>query len=264
MTISSVGGGQESLSLQEMLAALQGQDSSSQTGGFDKSLATKITEEFDADGDGSLSEEELAALGEKLEGMREMMAMMQKMSMGQSGNSAEGSGGKGDGGLFGSLMETLESSGQTEAADADGDGEVSPEELMDYFGISDAGRPMGPPPVESAFGDATATEGGEDEAVSVTEAAAAGAASDTEEADLNEDGVVTAEEWAEFYGAAMESLQGLSGTQSSQSGQSSSMAKLLRQAIEAYNCAYGAQGEKSGQDLGALTALGASGLNEVA
>lgn len=253
MSISSVSG-QGTSSLQDLLATMQsGSQSSSGVSEDASSLQAKLMEEFDTDGNGELSEEELAALVEKLEAMQDNLAMMNQMRMGE---------GEDDGGLIGSLMQSLEESGETEAADADGDGEVTPEEALAYFGLDQEGDAL-LSAVQNAGTGSSGSEEEEEEETSVTEAAAAGSSSSTEEADLNGDGVVTQEEWAEFYGVSAEDLQamGLGGSQGSESG--NSMAKLLREAVQAYRDAYNSQNESSLDSLGGLMDLG-SGVDSVA
>jgi len=214
-------------------------------------------EEFDADGNGELSEDELSALMEKLEAMQENLAMMNQMRMGES---AEGD----NGGLIGSLMQTLSESGEAEAADADGDGVVTPEEVLEYFGITQDDALMA---ATQGGGSGSAGGGAQEEEASessVTEAAASGSSSSTQEADLNGDGIVTQEEWAEFYGVSAEDLaaMGLGSGQQAESG--NSMGKLLREAIQAYSQAYGQQTEQTGQDLGGLMDLGSTGVDSIA
>lgn len=123
MTISSVGG-QGLLSARELWAAVQGSTDSSgaRAGAFDETAKREIIDEFDADGDGTLSDEELEALQEKLDAMGGMMAMMHRMRMGQDG---EGGAGAASG-----------SSDSTEEADLDGDGVVTFAEWMEYAGMS--------------------------------------------------------------------------------------------------------------------------------
>lgn len=251
MTISSVGG-QGVLSAQELWAAMQGSggSSSTQATGFDESVKQEIMDEFDADGDGTLSEEELQALQEKLDAMQEMMAMMHRMRMGQGGPGGPG-GAEGGGGLLGELMAELEESGETDLADTDGDGVVSPEELMDYFGIDESDRPQGPPPAPGGEAASGETEEGSQTSV----AGAAGGSSDsTEEADLNGDGVVTFAEWMEYTGMSTEGSLGQQGSTSS----------LLRRAMAAYASTCGEREEQSGQGIEALLGLGSSGLTAVA
>ncbi len=265
MTISGIGGSYAP-SAQELWAAMQGGSatSSEQAGAFDESVKQKLMDEFDADGDGELNADELASLQEKLDAMQDMLAMMHQMRMGQGaegGPGGPGGPGEGGGGLLGELMQELQDSGETEAADADGDGVVSPEELMDYFGIDPSQAPQGPPAQgasESADdGDgASAQAGSASSDGSVSAAAASGSSSETEEADLNGDGVVTFAEWMEYVGmssdeASAQTGQTLGGTQ-----EGGSMARLLRQAVRAYRDAYGTLDEQVGQGAEGLMGLG--------
>ena len=256
MSISSVGG-QGASSLQELLAMMQSaSQSSGETDDTSASLSAKLMEEFDADGNGELSEDELAALMEKLEAMRENLAMMNQMRMDER---PEGD----DGGLIGSLMQALDDSGETEAADADGDGVVSPEEVLEYFGITQDDALLAATQgggSEGAGSDAQQEQAAE---TSVSGAAAAGSSSSTQEADLNGDGIVTQEEWAEFYGVSVEDLAAMGLGSGQQTGSDSSMAKLLREAIQAYSQAYGQRDAQSGQDLSSLMDLGSTNVESM-
>ncbi|WP_461210805.1 hypothetical protein [Desulfocurvus sp. DL9XJH121] len=153
MTISSVD--TSTMSLQDIKDLMQdsgvtSMDLLSELGGDDASMEDMLLQEFDADGDGELSEEEAAALQEKLESMRDFMAqMLEQMMENATGDSGEtavevssddatGVSGGEESSTSGSLSSAIEdalTSDSTDEADANGDGVVTDEELAEFLGV---------------------------------------------------------------------------------------------------------------------------------
>ena len=130
--------------LQKMMQGLQGlqnagsQGMASEMEGLDSSMKDKLMQEFDADGDGELSEEETAALQEKLEGMLNFMGQLaQAMQSGGGGSrgGAEGGADDAEDTDFVAAFTEAVSNASSDAADADGDGVVTDQELADYLGV---------------------------------------------------------------------------------------------------------------------------------
>lgn len=91
----------------------------------------KLLVEFDADGDGELSEEELQVMRDKMQQMHAMFSKMQQnMGPGGAGDTEE------EDDPLSALMGALQSSSKSEEIDADGDGAISEQELADYLGVS--------------------------------------------------------------------------------------------------------------------------------
>lgn len=114
----------------------------SEIGADDGSLEDMLMAEFDTDGDGELSEEEAAALQEKLESMRDFMAqMLEQMMQGQEDSSSAaaetaGADSASESGSLGSaLSDALSGTNTTDEADANGDGVVTADELADFLGV---------------------------------------------------------------------------------------------------------------------------------
>lgn len=129
---------QQTYSIEEYLNTFGSTAATKESSEFTDDMAEQLMSEFDSDGDGVLSETEMAALTEKVEGMRDMMAalqqaMQQNQSDSGSGESSESEEEGAD--LVGAFMESaFGSSDSTDAADANGDGVVTQEELADYLG----------------------------------------------------------------------------------------------------------------------------------
>lgn len=128
---------QQTYSIEEYLNTFGSTSATQESGEFTDDMAEQLMSEFDSDGDGVLSESEMAALTEKVEGMRDMMAAlaqaMQSQSDSGSGESAETE--EEDVDVVAAFMESaFGSSESTDAADANGDGVVTQEELADYLG----------------------------------------------------------------------------------------------------------------------------------
>jgi len=135
MSISGIES-QESYSIQDFLDAFSDTSGTDSTA-FTEEMASELIDEFDTDGDGALSETEMAALTEKLEGMRDMMAALQQAmssSGGGSSDSSEESEETEETDAASAYLESLFGSDSTDEADTNGDGVVSAEELAEYLG----------------------------------------------------------------------------------------------------------------------------------
>lgn len=129
---------QGALSMQELLSMLSsgGSSETASSTEFSSEMTDKLMTEFDSDGDGSLNETELAALAQKLEGMKDMMASLQQaMQSNGQGSSSGDAEEEEETDLETAFMDSVfGSSDSLDEADTNGDGVVSADELSDYLG----------------------------------------------------------------------------------------------------------------------------------
>lgn len=198
-------------------------------GDFDPGLQEQLTEEFDVDGNGELSDEEMSALQEKMVAMHEMMAQMTRMSNPRQGDAPMGPPPDAEEILAGwqddpdaMLADLAENNTELydklmNEFDSDGDGELSGDEMdalqshmIDVAEDMVAG--MAPPSMDAAGGAGAASGDDEDEeefdAVSTLMDALSESGS-ADAADADENGIVTEQELADYLGVSIDDLDAI-------------------------------------------------------
>ena len=195
-------------------------------GEFAPDLQEQLTEEFDTDGNGELSDEEMSALQEKMVAMHEMMAQMTQMSNSQQGGAPMGPPPDAEEILAGwqddpdaMLADLAENNTELydklmNEFDSDGDGELSEDEMdalqsrmIDVAEDMVAG--VAPPSMQAAGGAGSASGDDEDEDEFDAVSTLMDALSESESvdaADADENGVVTEQELADYLGVSIDDL----------------------------------------------------------